>query len=236
MTDNKNLNIWKQLETTSPDHLTKFDNGIFKGRAINPTYCIKRMTECFGAIGDGWKYEITQEKPVHFEDGQILLYIQIAIHVKSGKEWSNPVYGWGGDFIARKNQKGFMRLDDEAYKKATTDALMNAMKYFGMSADVHMGLWDDNKYVTETTQKFNDAKVYNSPEYKAISKELKELCADLCAVDDSASFDVLKKQAKVIYPKLSEGDKNLLKDNIDNNQARLDMLEAQQHHEASYEG
>ena len=39
--------------------------------------------------------------------------------------------------------------DDEAFKKAYTDALTNALKLLGVGADVHMGLWDGNKYADE---------------------------------------------------------------------------------------
>ena len=39
------------------------------------------------------------------------------------------------------------RIDDEAYKKATTDALTKALSYLGFSADVFLGAFDDNRYV-----------------------------------------------------------------------------------------
>ena len=50
--------------------------------------------------------------------------------------------------------KTYGQTDDEAFKKAYTDALSNAMKFIGVAADVHMGLFDDNKYVQQVRGEF----------------------------------------------------------------------------------
>ena len=62
----------------------------------------------------------------------------------------NPLY----------NTKG--TLDDEAPKKAMTDAMTKAMSHLGMAADVFLGLFDSNKYVEQMKKKFataNESKV-----------------------------------------------------------------------------
>ncbi len=41
----------------------------------------------------------------------------------------------------------FPNVDDEYYKKSLTDALTNAMAKLGMSADVRMGMFDDQEYL-----------------------------------------------------------------------------------------
>ncbi len=58
----------------------------------------------------------------------------------------NIVFGVGGDKAVGKNKNGAF-TDDEAFKKAFTDAVTNALKLIGVGADVHMGLFDDSKYV-----------------------------------------------------------------------------------------
>jgi hypothetical protein len=63
------------------------------------------------------------------------------------------VFGVGGDKVVIKQQSG-LRSDDEAFKKAFTDAVTNALKLIGVGADVHMGLFDDSKYVNEVRQEF----------------------------------------------------------------------------------
>jgi hypothetical protein len=65
------------------------------------------------------------------------------------QEDRNEVLGVGGDMVVKKRRDGGVIVDDEAFKKAFTDALTNAMKHLGMSADVHMGMFDDSKYVGE---------------------------------------------------------------------------------------
>jgi hypothetical protein len=62
--------------------------------------------------------------------------------------------GVGGDFVIKKESAGLF-FDDEAYKKAYTDALGNAWKFIGVAADIHMGLFDDNKYVAAVTAEFH---------------------------------------------------------------------------------
>ena len=51
-------------------------------------------------------------------------------------------------------------LDDEAPKKAMTDAMTKGFSHLGISADVFLGLFDNNKYVQEMKAKF-DAKPTN---------------------------------------------------------------------------
>jgi len=50
-------------------------------------------------------------------------------------------------------------LDDEAPKKAMTDALTKAFSHLGVSADVFLGLFDNNKYVADMKEKFSRPQV-----------------------------------------------------------------------------
>src|SRR5690606_23505473 len=45
--------------------------------------------------------------------------------------------------------------DDEAFKKAFTDATLNGFKALGVAADIHMGLFDDDKYVSAMEREFS---------------------------------------------------------------------------------
>lgn len=102
------------------------------------------MTSVFGPCGIGWKFNIADEKTFQCGDGQILLFLTVALMYHDGEGWSEPVYGCGGDFIVEKNKNGLVP-NDEAYKMCLTDALGNAMKCIGVAADVYRGLWD-SKY------------------------------------------------------------------------------------------
>jgi hypothetical protein len=67
------------------------------------------------------------------------------------------VFGVGGDKVVSKFSSG-LRSDDEAFKKAFTDAITNALKLIGVGGDVHMGRFDDSKYVSALTAEFNEPK------------------------------------------------------------------------------
>lgn len=150
-----NLKVWNELSHTDPKYTKPFDRGGFKGTATNPTWQLKRLTEVFGPIGFGWYYEVSDIQTHKADTGHIMIYLGLNLFVKQDNEWSKPIHGRGGDFVVTINKNG-MKSDDEAFKKAETDALGNAMKKLGMSADVHMGMFDDNKYVNDMRQKFGE--------------------------------------------------------------------------------
>jgi hypothetical protein len=144
-----NLNLWNKLGKTDPTHTKKFSRaGGFKGTAIKPIYTEHKMTEQFGACGVGWGINEPTFQTAPGNDGQLAVYCWVSIWVSVDGKVSAPIYGVGGDMVVVKQSAG-LRTDDEAFKKAFTDAVGNAMKHLGMSADVHMGLFDDSKYVHE---------------------------------------------------------------------------------------
>lgn len=143
-----NLDIWNKLGKTDPAHTKSFNRaGGFKGTAIKPIYTEQKMTEQFGVCGVGWGIDEPKFQVVPGNDGQMAVYCWVSIWIKDGDTVSAPIHGVGGDMVVVKQSAG-LRTDDEAFKKAFTDAVGNAMKHLGMSADVHMGRFDDDKYVS----------------------------------------------------------------------------------------
>lgn len=142
---NDNLKLWESVSRVPPEHLKGFKRGGgFAGTAIKPMWSFHKMTEIFGPVGTGWG----MSKPdfrVESVGTEILVFCTIAVW--AGKP-ENEVYGVGGDKILAVNKYG-PSSDDEGFKKAYTDALTNALKMFGVGADIHMGLWDGNKYADE---------------------------------------------------------------------------------------
>lgn len=144
-----NLEIWNALGKTDPAQTKGFKRGGgFTGTAIKPVYTEQKMTEQFGPCGIGWGFSEPNFQLVPGSEGQTAVYCWLTLwFVKDGKR-SDPIPGVGGDLVVVKQSAG-LRTDDEAFKKAFTDAISNAMKHLGMSADVHMGLFDDSKYVSD---------------------------------------------------------------------------------------
>ncbi|MBO8274776.1 hypothetical protein, partial [Proteus mirabilis] len=68
--DANNLSIWKQVQRTDPRFTKPLEGVGFTGTSINSTYMFMRATEIFGPIGEGWGYEVLEEK---FIDGKPLL-------------------------------------------------------------------------------------------------------------------------------------------------------------------
>lgn len=153
--------IWDELCKTDPSATKGFKrSGGFSGTAIKPIYSVQRMTKLFGPYGKGWGVDQPHFQLVNGENKEILVYCTILLWWMDGPTRKEG-YGVGGDkvvtYIAPKPE--FKRPerwdnDDEAFKKAFTDAMANAMKHLGMSADIHMGLFDDNKYVRQMEREF----------------------------------------------------------------------------------
>ena len=145
-----NLAIWNALGKTDPAHTKQFSRaGGFKGTALKPIWIVKRLTELFGPVGEGWGMgePSFQVVPV---DNEVLVYCTVTC-------WhTSPVHtfvGVGGDKVVTRRQSGAFN-DDEAFKKAFTDAVGNAFKFLGVGADIHMGQFDDSKYVREVAREF----------------------------------------------------------------------------------
>lgn len=175
------LRLWNTLGKTDPKMTKKFTrSGGFSGTAIKPMWCNQRMTEYFGPCGIGWgsgepKFEVVPAGE------EILVFCTVSLWYKESAETASPatVYGVGGDKVVLKQSSG-LRASDEAFKAAFTDALGNAMKFIGVAADIHMGLFDDSKYVREMEQEFSGEKKQEVPKVELITsaqaKEFREAC------------------------------------------------------------
>jgi hypothetical protein len=149
----ENTKLWDMLGRTDPAHTKGFTRGGgFKGTAIKPMWSYRRMTEEFGPCGTGWGVNEPSFQVVPGTDGEMLVYCTASIWYG---DRANVCYGVGGDKVVNKFSSG-LKSDDEAFKKAFTDAVTNALKLIGVGADVHMGLFDDSKYVSAMREEFSE--------------------------------------------------------------------------------
>ena len=207
MTDN--LALWNKLGKTDPAHTKGFKRaGGFGGTAIKPIYTEQKMTEEFGPCGTGWGFSEPRFETVAASEGQIAVYCWLSLwYVLDGKR-SEPVFGVGGDMVVVKQSNG-LRTDDEAFKKAFTDAIGNAMKHVGMSADVHMGLFDDSKYVNDLRAEAAEAKAPKPKPAAPVVTYEQHLGLITAAKDAEALKGVFAAAWK--DPNLSKADKDTLK-------------------------
>jgi hypothetical protein len=184
--------LWDRLKTTDPKHTSKFKRaGGFSGTAIKPIWSIHRMTEEFGPCGVGWGVNEPTFQIVHGND-EALVYCTVSVWHGSRE---NIVFGVGGDKAVGRNRNGAF-TDDEAFKKAFTDAVTNAFKFIGVSADVHMGMFDDSKYVSELKEEFAEPKRDN-PHVNRVEDFFDEISTDI--PDTPPGMKMLVKEARPEY-------------------------------------
>ncbi|MDM8352864.1 hypothetical protein [Brevundimonas diminuta] len=160
-----NTELWDKLGKTDPNQTKGFKrSGGFSGTALKPMWVWKRLTEEFGSFGSGWGCGEPRFTVVPAGDAGTLVYCTVSAWHGSPE---NVLWGVGGDKVIAVNKYG-PQADDEAFKKAFTDALMNAFKFIGVGADIHMGLFDDSKYVASLKQEF----AANEPKNPSVSVHL----------------------------------------------------------------
>ena len=146
-----NLHIYKQVQSVPEDAQKPFESSWGKTLTeINGMWRIQKLTELFGPCGEGWFTEVTRQERVDFPNGEVCVFTDINLYLKDTKtgRWSKPIRGTGGNRLVLKNADGLF-IDDEAYKKAYTDALGIACKALGFGADIYWGR-NDSKYDSGT--------------------------------------------------------------------------------------
>lgn len=144
-----NLTIWQQVSTVPDDYLTKISGGRLSGKSdINPTWRLMKLTEIFGMVGFGWRYDI---KSIDYrqQGTEVACFVIIDLYVKLDGEWSEPISGQGGSMFVATERNG-LYVSDECLKMAVTDAISVACKQLGIAADIYLGK-SDSKY-SKTTQ------------------------------------------------------------------------------------
>ncbi len=143
------VEIYESLARPPKDALREIQAGKLKGKTdINPQWRYKAMTEKFGLVGIGWKYEVQKLWTEQGAGNEKLAFAQVAVFLKNGETWSEPIVGIGGSRLVAL-EKGAAVSNDEGYKMAVTDAFSTALKMIGVAADIYSGRWDGTKYKNE---------------------------------------------------------------------------------------
>lgn len=142
------LEIYKSLSQPPRSALREIKGGNLNGKTdINPQWRYEAMTERFGLVGLGWKYEIQKLWTEPGAAGEALAFAQVAVYIRDPetKEWSDAIVGIGGSKLTQAFSKG-LTSNDEGYKMAVTDAFSTSLKMIGVAADIYAGRWDGSKY------------------------------------------------------------------------------------------
>lgn len=199
LADTDNLSIWKQVQRTDPRFTKPLEGAGFLGTSINSNYMFMRATEIFGPIGEGWGYEVVEEKfldgkpltePVLENNKQVALRylrdadgslfceqnhsikIQFWYRSKDGKCCYFESYG--ATPYRYQTQYG-IKVDGEVIKKSLTDAIKKALSMLGFSSDVFMGMHDNPEYLIKNKLEFEiKAASENAEDSVRIREELDE--------------------------------------------------------------
>ena len=143
-----NMNLWARWRAVPEEAKKPIKGGRLSGMTdISPMWRMQVLTEAFGPVGSGWKYEITGVNYVPGEGGEITAVVTVNLFYRTADGWSAPIPGIGSAKYVVAESKG-MYTDDEAIKKALTDALSVSCKALGIGADVYWA--GGSKYSTVT--------------------------------------------------------------------------------------
>lgn len=198
--DSNNLHIWKRVQRTDPRFTKPLEGVGFAGTSINSNYMIMRATEIFGPIGEGWSYEVIEEKLVLgnpitervFDENNKQIGVRFLRDgdgsLKYEENHSIKIKFW---YITEKGKKAEfesygatpyrymttrgMKSDPEAIKKSLTDAIKKALSMLGFSSDVFMGMHDNPEYLASNKLEFEIKNASEKAEdITRIRKELDE--------------------------------------------------------------
>jgi hypothetical protein len=156
----KNMQIWDQVEKTDTRFTKKAKVNGQDITSLSGTAMVMKATELFGPVGIGWGWKIIEER---FDEGHEIYIgegdkrscigreightLKIALwFTQDGQRGEIEQYGCTR--YQYKTSYG-MTTDGEAPKKSLTDAIKKALSMLGFSADVFLGLFDDQTYVDQ---------------------------------------------------------------------------------------
>ena len=178
------LGTYRSLSQPPKSALREIKDGKLKGKTdINPQWRYEAMTQVFGLVGIGWKYEVQKLWTEPGANGEILAFAQVAVFVRDPdtKEWSDGIVGIGGSKLINQ-WTSRAESNDEGYKMAVTDAFSTSLKMLGVAADIYAGRWDGSKYKDNTQEsapahKEAVAGPAGGPDTPAQKKRINELLA-----------------------------------------------------------
>lgn len=142
------MRLFEQLRSVPEEMTNEFtrDNKVFT--SVKPIWRIQKLTEMFGPCGIGWIVNIGRWETKEYNSGAVSITVEVELQYRENPEgeWSRPVKGIGTSWAVYISRTGSLIQDDEAWKKAYTDAIAVATKFLGFAADFYLRS-DDNKYV-----------------------------------------------------------------------------------------
>lgn len=155
-----NMSIWDKVQTTDTRFTKDAKVGGQQITSLNGTAMVMKATEVFGPAGIGFGWNVVEER---FDKGAEMFSGEGDKRVSLGHELNHTVKitfwfvldgkrgeieQYGCTQYLYKSKYG-TTTDGEAPKKSLTDAIKKALSMLGFSADVFLGMFDDQNYVQQ---------------------------------------------------------------------------------------
>lgn len=156
MTSEKdNDGLWKILRDVPKNARKDAIGKGFNCTTIDPMWRAWKLTETFGAVGQGWGFESDPPLVVTAHDN-VCVFVTVRGWYMDGNTRCECPPATGGTMISqwKKDGKTLMAFD-EACKMAETDGFGKSFSWLGLGADVYMGGHDGDKYMVESSPRGN---------------------------------------------------------------------------------
>jgi hypothetical protein len=143
----RNLHTWHGLCAEDPE-AKEIVGKPYKGTSPRPMHMVKKMTAAFGPIGVGWGYEIKDRWSEDIPDLDtgavhcVMVFVKVHLYLINSSPSFWETIGSCKKVYLSKGQNARLVVDDDAYKKATTDALTKGLSHIGVCANTY-GLQTD---------------------------------------------------------------------------------------------
>lgn len=145
-----NLNLWKAVQTTD----LAFTKPSTSGRSIttiDPQYQLREATNQFGPFGIGWgiKPDTVKISYKTIATYELLMYDAVMFYNYEDKEGLLNISSVQKIAYVTNNGKGYLKVDDDAQRKAETNAVSKGLSRIGFNADIFLGMFEDQDYVDQ---------------------------------------------------------------------------------------
>lgn len=198
---NDSMRIYEATRKVPAEAKKPIPAGRLKGYTnINPMWRIKTMTEQFGICGIGWRVEIKKQWLEPSESGEVSAFCNINLYIKVDGEWSEAIPGTGGAKYVVQEKSG-KYVDDEAFKKAETDAISVACKMLGIGADVY---WAEDRTKYDTPEEPQRIERQDDPQRGELLILVKRTCQNERKLESACMKKFGKKLGQLTTDELHE--------------------------------
>jgi len=151
-----NLDLWKSVEKTDPS-FTKHVKARGGYTSIDATYQAMKATEQFGIYGKGWGLESIEYDSTLLDKTNMIICRAVFFYTIKGDRFSFPLC----NAISPMNGS---KADEDFCKKLETNTISKALSKLGFSADVFMGKFENEDYLSNLKIESSIEKANNKDE------------------------------------------------------------------------